>query len=134
MILVDTNVLVDLFTNDPVWQPWSAAELERQAACGQLRINEVIYAELSARMDSMAKLNDTLSVLDVGLTRMPIEALFEAGKTFNRYRAAGGIRSAILPDFFVGSHAHVLQWPILTRDIRRYRSYFPGVVLIAPEN
>ncbi|MDQ2082481.1 DNA-binding protein [Xanthobacteraceae bacterium Astr-EGSB] len=99
---------------------------------GVLRINEIGYAELAARMNSEGDLQHALTRLDVGFERTPTAALFVAGKTFGRYRAVGGTRPSLLPDFFIGVHADVAKLPFLTRDARRYRSYFPCVELIAP--
>jgi predicted nucleic acid-binding protein len=132
MTLVDTNVIVDILTFDPEWLDWSAGSLERCAASGPVLINEVVYAEMSVRATSEADLDQALSSLTIELTSTPKPALFVAGKAFNRYRSLGGQRSGILPDFFIGAHAHVLGYPILTRDVRRYRTYFPDVPLITP--
>ena len=133
MTLVDSNVLADVLTNDPVWLSWSVESLDRRAAQGPLFVNEVIYAELSVRSGSEGALQHALSALGVELQRTPTEALYLAGKAFSRYRAAGGIRTGVLPDFFIGAHAQVARLPILTRDVGRYRTYFPDVKLIAPE-
>jgi predicted nucleic acid-binding protein len=132
MTLVDTNVLADVLTHDSAWYTWSAEALRRRAVFGALLINEVVYAELSVRADSEVKLDKALTALDVELARTPTPALFLAGKTFYRYRTAGGTRSGVLPDFFIGAHAQVARWPLLTRDVGRYRTYFPDVELIAP--
>jgi predicted nucleic acid-binding protein len=132
MTLVDTNVLADVLTYDPAWYAWSADALRRRAVLGPLLINEIVYAELSVRADSEARLGQALAALEIELARMPTSALFIAGKTFYRYRTAGGTRTGVLPDFFIGAHAQVAKWLLLTRDVRRYRTYFPEVALIAP--
>jgi predicted nucleic acid-binding protein len=132
MTLVDSNVAIDVLTKDPVWLHWSVETLAKRTAFGALCINEVIYAELSIRMDSEAMLSEALAGLKLELTRIPRQALFIAGKIFPRYRAAGGVRTGVLPDFFIGAHAQVAKWPILTRDVRRFRTYFPDVELITP--
>ena len=132
MTLVDTNVLVDILTADPAWLDWSAGHLSQCRQKGTLRINEIGYAELAVRMNSEGDLQHALTRLDVGFERTPTAALFLAGKTFGRYRAAGGTRTSLLPNFFIGAHADVAKLPLLTRDARRYRSYFPHVELIAP--
>jgi predicted nucleic acid-binding protein len=132
MTLVDTNVLSDVLTNDPTWYAWSAQALRQRATLGPLLINEVVYAELSVRADSEARLGKALAELDVMLVRTPTAALFLAGKIFYRYRTAGGMRTGVLPDFFIGAHAQVVQWPLITRDLRHYRTYFPAVELITP--
>jgi predicted nucleic acid-binding protein len=132
MTLVDSNVAIDVLTKDPIWLNWSVGALAKRVAFGALRINAVIYAELSIRMDSEAMLAEALARLKLELTPIPSQALFVAGKIFQRYRAAGGVRTGVLPDFFIGAHAQVAKWPILTRDVRRFRTYFPAVELIVP--
>ncbi len=133
MTLVDTNVLLDLVTNDPVWADWSIRQLDNAAVKGPLIINDVVYAELSVGFERIEDLDDLLDEAGIAMDEIPREALFLAGKAFRRYRTAGGARSGVLPDFFIGAHAAVLRLPLLTRDAKRYRSYFPSVVLIAPE-
>ena len=133
MTLVDTNVLLDIVSADPRWLTWSLPQLARRTALGPVVVNDIIYAEMSIRMETMADLELALRELDVRLERVPSRALFLAGKCYRRYRSSGGIRTGVLPDFFIGAHAQVLGWPILTRDVRRYRTYFPDVVLITPE-
>jgi predicted nucleic acid-binding protein len=96
----------------------------KRAALGPVIINDVVYAEMSAQMDAEAELM---------LERVPTRALFLAGKIYRRHRSFGGIRTGVLPDFFIGAHAQALGCPILTRDVRRYRTYFPGVALITPQ-
>jgi predicted nucleic acid-binding protein len=131
--LVDTNVLLDVFTEDPKWLGWSITRLEQAAFKGSLLINEVIYAETSTRYPRIEDFEAAL--VSAGVTVAPISraALFLAGKASARYRSAGGIRTGVLADFFIGAHAAVEQLPLLTRDAWRYRSYFPTVELIAPE-
>lgn len=133
MTLVDTNVLRDVLANDPVWLPWSVEHLQQCLSKGPLLINNITYAELAVRMDSEAALAAILNEFSVRLERMPVSALFLAGKAYGRYRAAGGPRTSLLPDFFIGAHAQATGLPILTRDVRRYRTYFPRVPLIAPD-
>ena len=133
MTLVDTNVLLDLVTNDPVWADWSIRQLDHAADKGLLIISDVVYAELSVGFERIEDLDDLLDEAGIEMGEIPREALFLAGKAFRRYRAAGGARSGVLPDFFIGAHAAVLGLPLLTRDAKRYRSYFPSVVLMAPE-
>ncbi len=133
MTLVDTNVLIDLLTHDPTWIDWSIEQMDRRAARGPLIINEIIYAELSVGFASEEALADALDELAVEFFRTPLPALFLAGKAFREYRRAGGRRTGVLPDFFIGAHAQLLGLPILTRDARRYRAYFPEVEVIAPE-
>ena len=132
MILVDTNVLLDLVTDDPNWSEWSLARLEEAALNGQVLINDVVYAETSIRYQRIEELDAMLAQAMIEIAPTPRPALFLAGKVFQRYRAAGGRRSGVLPDFFIGAHAAIQGWPLLTRDARRYRTYFPKLTLIAP--
>jgi len=132
MTLVDTNVLLDIMARDPVWLEWSSERLLDNRLRGPMFVNEIGYAELAARIETEADLNAVLSELGIQLERAPTPALFLAGKAFRRYRFGGGQRTSILPDFFIGAHASVAGVPILTRDVRRYRTYFPDVELIAP--
>jgi predicted nucleic acid-binding protein len=130
--LVDANVLLDLVTKDPIWSAWSLARLEEAALAGPVMINDVSYAEASIRYDRIADLDEMLAGAAIDVVRTPRSALFLAGKAFRQYRAAGGTRTGVLPDFFIGAHASVEDWPLLTRDARRYRGYFPKLTLIAP--
>jgi predicted nucleic acid-binding protein len=132
VILVDTNVLLDLVTADPDWSEWSLARLEEAALAGSLLINDVVYAETSIRYERIEDLDTMLADAMIEIAPTPRAALFLAGKAFQYYRAAGGVRSGVLPDFFIGAHAAVAGWPLLTRDPRRYRTYFPKLTLIAP--
>jgi predicted nucleic acid-binding protein len=133
MTLVDTNVIVDVLTANADWYGWSATQLARCSDTGLLHINEITYAELAVRIESETELTRILRELDLRLERMPVSALFRAGRAFDRYRAVGGPRTSLLPDFFIGAHAEIGKLPLLTRDVRRYRQYFPKVRLIAPE-
>jgi predicted nucleic acid-binding protein len=133
MTLVDSNVLLDVLSRDPRWLAWSVDALGARAEAGRLLINEIIYAELSIRMNSEAELKAEVARLNVSFERSPQRALFLAGQSFRRYRNAGGTRTSVLSDLFIGAHALVLDCPILTRDVRRYRTYFPDVELITPE-
>lgn len=133
MLLVDTNVLIDVFQNDPDWAGWSMRQLRAQAQVHDLVINAVIYAELSLAFDSVAALDDAIEDLALVFAELPRPALFLAGRAFVRYRREGGGRSCVLPDFFIGAHAAVAGCGILTRDARRYGNYFHTVPLIAPE-
>lgn len=131
--LADTNVLLDVATEDPVWAAWSTSALDEAALSGPVLINAVIYAEFSAGYDNMEEVDRLLAVSGVELVQIPREALYLAGKAFQRYRRQGGGRAGVLPDFFVGAHAAVADIPLITRDRRRYRQYFPSLRLIAPE-
>jgi len=132
-MLVDTNVLVDLLTNDPTWAEWSISQLRAQAQIYRLVINPVIYAELSLTFITVESLDDTLAILQIPVVEIPKPALFLASKAFVPYRRQGGTKSNVLADFFIGAHAAVSGYPVLTRDVRRYGSYFPTVKLVAPE-
>ena len=132
MTLVDTNVLLDLVTDDPDWYEWSLARLEEAALAGPLLINDVVYAEISIRYERIEDLDAMLTQAVIAIVPISREALFLAGKVFRRYRAVGGTRTGVLPDFFIGAHAAGEGWPLLTRDVARYRSYFPKIKLIAP--
>jgi predicted nucleic acid-binding protein len=131
--LIDTNILLDLFTDDPVWAEWSIRQLDAAAVKGPLTINSVVYAELSVRFERIEDLNAVLDEAAISMADIPRSALFLAGKVFQKYRAAGGSRSGVLPDFFIGAHAAVVAMPLLTRDVQRYRTYFPSVTLLAPQ-
>jgi len=130
--LVDTNVLLDLLTNDPLWADWSIAQLDAASVRGPLAINDVVYAELSVRFATIEALNTVLDEAGISTAAMPRAALFLAGKVFQRYRAVGGTRTGVLPDFFIGAHAAVSDVTLLSRDARRYRTWFPTVQLIMP--
>jgi predicted nucleic acid-binding protein len=132
MLLVDTNVLVDVLENDPDWSTWSLQQLRAQSRVHRLIINPVIYAELSLAFTSFEALDQAVEGLQLALEETPRSALFLAGKAFVRYRREGGAKTNVLADFFIGAHAAVSGYPLLTRDPRRYRTSFPGVTLIAP--
>ncbi len=130
--LVDSNVLLDIATEDRTWYEWSAEALARAADDGLLIINAIIYAEVSIGFATIEELDDALPPVVFGREQLPYEAAFLAGKAFLIYRRRGGVRSRPLPDFYVGAHAAVSRYRVLTRDARRYRTYFPTVDLLAP--
>jgi predicted nucleic acid-binding protein len=130
--LVDSNIFFDLITDDPLWGNWSIGQLRAAMNTGRLAINDVIYAELSVRFEDSATLDAMLGDFRVTVDAMSREALFSAGKAFRRYREAGGQRTGVLPDFFIGAQAEVTGLRLLTRDVGRYRTYFPSVELVAP--
>ncbi len=132
MTLVDTNVLLDLVTNDPNWADWSIAKLEAASLSGPLLINDVVYAELSVRYGRIEDLDAFLDKAALEIAPLPRAALFLAGKVFTQYCKSGGRRTGVLPDFFIGAHAAVIGLPLLTRDVGRYRTYFPSLRLITP--
>ena len=130
--LVDSNVLLDVLTEDKVWFAWSSRELSRAADEGPLFINAVIYPEVSVRFSRIEDLDDALPGADYERLALPWEAAFLAGKAFLDYRRNRGTRTSALPDFFIGAHAAVARLQLLTRDPSRYRTYFPTVALATP--
>ena len=132
MTLVDTNVLLDLATNDPHWADWSIRQLESASSRGPLIINEISYAELSVRFPRIEDVDGFLRNGGFDVESTPRAALFLAGKVFRTYRERGGARTGVLPDFLIGAHAAVAGLTLLTRDTGRYRTYYPTVALITP--
>lgn len=132
MLLVDTNVLIDVLEDDPEWADWSISQLRFQSKIHRLAINPIIYAELSLTFSTVEALDQTIEDLGLAMIEVPRPALFLAGKAFVRYRRQGGWKSNVLADFFIGAHAAVSRYPVLTRDTRRYTAYFSDVMLIAP--
>ena len=130
--LVDTNVLLDVLTEDPVWLEWSAEALVEAAESGPLWINPIIYAEVSVRFSRIEDLEAALPTQDYRRAQLPWEAGFLAGKAFVQYRRNGGTKTSTLPDFYIGAHAAIAEVKLLTRDSRRYATYFPSVRLVAP--
>lgn len=133
MILVDSNVLLDLFTEDSEWFNWSARILAEAADSARVAINPVVYGEVSVRFSSMEELDDLLAGVGVHRDPIPYEAAFLAAKVFREYRRRGGVRRSPLPDFYIGAHAAVSGYRLLTRDAGQYRTYFPGLSIIAPD-
>jgi predicted nucleic acid-binding protein len=132
MVLVDTNVLLDVVNNHPVWGSWSAGEMFRQSLVDKLIINPIIYAELSITFRTIDEVDQSIADLDLNIEDLPREVAFVAGKAYLKYRRSGGTRTNVLPDFFIGAHAAFRQASLLTRDARRYQTYFPTVRLITP--
>ena len=130
--LVDTNVILDVLTEDPIWLSWSLRSLAAAAETGPLYINLIIYSELSIRFSRVEDLDEALPAQDYRRASLPWEAAFLASKVFLDYRRNGGARTSTLPDFYIGAHAAVDDLSLLTRDSSRYRTYFPGVRLITP--
>jgi predicted nucleic acid-binding protein len=130
--LVDSNVILDVASDDAEWGDWSAAMLTKVAQAGRLAINPLIYAEVSCRYDRIEELDDALPPEYFEREPLPWEAAFLAARAFLEYRRRGGTRAAPLPDFYIGAHAAVAGYALLTRDARRYRTYFPKLRLIAP--
>lgn len=131
-VLVDSNVLLDVATLDPQWSDWSTAALERAADTAVLVINPLVYAEVSIGFERIEELEQALPAALFRRDVLPYEAAFLAGKAFLDYRRRGGRRSSPLPDFYIGAHAAIAGFRLLTRDASRYRTYFPTVRLIAP--
>lgn len=131
-VLVDANVLLDVLTEDPRWCDWSAAQLDACAASAELCINPLIYAEVSVGFERIEELDDALPPASFTRLELPWEAGFLAGKAFLQYRRAKGARSSPLPDFYIGAHAAIEGMTLLTRDTKRYRTYYPKLELICP--
>ena len=131
-VLVDSNVLLDLLEEDPIWYAWSSSKLQLAADSAKLIINPIIYSEVSIGFQRIEELEVALSPEIFARRPIPWEAAFLAGKCFLRYRKLGGSRRSPLPDFFIGAHAAVEGLTLLTRDAARYRTYFPSLSLIAP--
>jgi predicted nucleic acid-binding protein len=132
-ILVDSNVLIDVWTVGSAWGDWSVAALEVAREEGELVINPLIYAEVCVPFDSVQELDRVMPHRLFKRESLPWEAAFPAAKAFEKYRASGGARHAPLPDFYIGAHAEVRGYRLLTRDTRRYRTYFPSLEIIAPD-
>ena len=132
MLLVDTNVLVDVLQNDPQWADWSIAQLRAQAKLHALAINPVVYAEMSLSFSTLEALDGVVLTMALELREIPRPALFLAARAYALYRRRGGSKGQVLPDFFIGAHAAVEGWPLLTRDASRFKTYFPTLEVIAP--
>jgi predicted nucleic acid-binding protein len=131
-ILVDSDVLLDVFTEDPAWFEWSSTALAESAEREVLVINPIIYAEVSIGFGRIEDLEASLPEKDFQRAVLPWEAAFLAGKRFLAYRRRGGVKRSPLPDFYIGAHAAIAKLRLLTRDAARYRTYFPSVELITP--
>ena len=131
-VLIDSNVLLDLMTEDPRWFSWSANALANAAESLRLVINPIIYAEVSIRYSQIEDLDAALPKAMIDREPVPYEAAFLAGKAFRVYRRRGGTTRSPFPDFFIGAHASIAGYSLLTRDATRYRTYFPKLALIAP--
>ena len=131
-VLVDSSVLLDIITEDPTWYDWSSAALANAGREVVLVINPLIYAEVSNRFPTIEELDDAIPPSRYRRDPLPFEAAFLAGKAFRKYRRRGGAKTSPISDFYIGAHAAVSGFDILTRDARRYRGYFPTVELIAP--
>ncbi|MCK5726627.1 MAG: PIN domain-containing protein [Thiotrichaceae bacterium] len=132
-VLIDSCVLLDLFTNDPYWGDWSESILEKYSQTNTLYINSIIYTEISIGFEKIEEVEEVIGSMDIKVLEMPREALFLTGKAFLKYRRNKGTKNSPLPDFFIGAHSAVSQLSLITRDLSKYRTYFPQVNLISPE-
>lgn len=132
MLLVDTNVLADVLQDDPKWADWSLGQLQAQATVHALVINPVIYAEMSLSFSTIEALEAVVRKLALEVREIPRPALFLAVKAYLQCRRRGGRKQQVLPDFFIGAHAAVSGWPLLTRDASRFKTTFPTLEVIAP--
>lgn len=133
-VLIDTNVVIDIVGEDPVWRDWSECALADALLSAPTIVNPVVYAELAARYDRVEDIDGLLRRLGLQREDLPWPAAFLAGRAHLDYRSRGGDRRTPLPDFFIGAHAAVRRYRLLTRDARRYRTYFPTVELICPDS
>ncbi len=130
-ILIDSNVILDLVNQDPIWLDWSLSSIERYSS-GGLIINSIIFSELSTNATSTEEVESLLKSLEIEMIEIPRKALFLASKVHLDYRRRGGTRSTGLPDFFIGAHAQIASIPLISRDKSRYQTYFPQITLISP--
>jgi predicted nucleic acid-binding protein len=131
-LLIDTNVLLDVATTDPVWLPWSETQLRLAAAQGPVLINPIIYAELAPAFATAADLDRWLDPTVFQRMPLPYAAAWLAAQAFMKYRRSGGVKTSPLPDFYIGAHAEVENWSVVTRDAARFHTYFPNVTLVTP--
>jgi predicted nucleic acid-binding protein len=132
--LVDSNVLIDVFAGDPRWKAWSVRRLLAAKEEGRLVINPLVYAEISSAFPTQRKLDDALGPERYRRENLPWDTAFNAGRAFLAYRRAGGQKRSPLPDFYIGAHAEVKDYQLLTRDLARYRQYFPTLRIVSPES
>jgi len=131
-VLVDSNVLFDILTEDRRWQSWSSAALQRAANDGRVIINPIVYGEICVGFETIEEADEAVPASLFEREAIPYEAAFLAGKAYAAYRRRAGIKTSPLPDFYIGAHAAVGGYRLLTRDVSRYRTYFPKLTLIAP--
>ena len=132
-ILVDSNIILDVFLDDPNWAEWSESKLEKFSSITKLFINPVIYSEVSVGFKRIEESESALTRSGFQMLEIPKEALFLAGKAFLKYRKNRGTKRSPLPDFYIGAQAAIFDMDLITRDVTRYRTYFPTVGLISPE-
>ncbi len=130
--LIDSNVILDIFTRDPKWFDWSSKTLAYYAERELLYINPIIYSEISISFKRIEELDQALPNDYILRENLPYDAAFLAGKCFLKYRKSGGVKHAPLPDFYIGAHAAIRGWDIITRDNGRYKTYFPKLKVITP--
>jgi predicted nucleic acid-binding protein len=130
--LVDSCALLDVLTDDPTWSKWSSEAIAAAESAGELVINPLVYAEVSAGYEKLEEVDTALPVAIFRRDPLPYEAGFLAAKAFVNYRRRGGTKTSPLPDFYIGAHAAVMRYRVLTRDAARFRTYFPSVELLAP--
>ncbi len=131
-VLVDSNIILDIVEDDPAWADWSESHLEWLADRFPIYINPIIYSEVSIGFKTIEEVENVINGMGIKILQIPKEALFLAGKAFLSYKTKKGTQKSILPDFFIGAHAAIDKLQILTRDISRYRTYFPSVKLVSP--
>jgi predicted nucleic acid-binding protein len=131
-VLVDSNILLDVFLDDPKWAGWSESKLDEYDEFGALYINPIVYSEISVGFDRIEALESAIARAGLQMLEIPREALFLAGKVYLAYKKRKGVKTTLLPDFYIGAQAAVLNLDLITRDVSRYQSYFPTVRLIAP--
>lgn len=132
-ILVDSNVILDVFLDDPNWAAWSESTLEKYSATTRLFINPIVYSEVSIGFKRIEEMESAMHRSGFQMLEIPKEALFLAGKAFLKYRKNRGTKRSPLPDFYIGAQAAIFDMDLITRDVQRYRTYFPTVRLISPE-
>jgi len=131
-VLVDSNIVLDVFLNDPKWADWSESKLDEYDQLGILYINSIVYSEISIGFDRIEGLESAIARAGFQMLEIPKEALFLAGKAYLKYKKRKGTKRTPLPDFFIGAQAAVQNLDLITRDVFRYQSYFPTVKLISP--
>jgi predicted nucleic acid-binding protein len=132
MILVDANIILDIWNPNPIWDVWSIGQLQKLSILHELAINPIIYSEISVSFKTPFSLDKRLNDMQIGVLSIPLHAAFLAGKAHQQYRRRSGTKGKVLSDFLIGAHAAVLACALLTRDTRIYSTYFPTVPLIAP--
>ncbi len=133
-VLVDACILLDLFTDDPNWADWSEKVLAQYSQTNTLYINSIVYTEVSIGFNKIEELEKAIEQIGLKVLEIPREALFLAGKVFLKYRKNKGTKNSPLPDFFIGAHASVSEFELITRDVTKLTTYFPQVKLVHPNS